>query len=100
MGLGLLNLIIRWDLVQEDKPDVQVESYVEKEKTTSVEQEIVLADDYPPESTLSFNDNETVEEGTESSAESPCFDEVDQSCWKKYALKGHIKYSGIKYNFI
>lgn len=79
MGLGLLNLIIRWDLVQEDKPDVQVESYVEKEKTTSVEQEIVLADDYPPESTLSFNDNETVEEGTESSAESPCFDEVDQS---------------------
>lgn len=38
----------------------------------------MLSDDSPPESTVSFNDNETGLEGLESSADSPCLEEVDQ----------------------
>ncbi|KAI9080227.1 hypothetical protein K1719_037621 [Acacia pycnantha] len=65
--------------ILEDKPDLKVETYVEEESTTSLHQEIVLSDDSPPESTVSLNDNETGLEGQESSADSPCLEEVDQS---------------------
>ncbi|KAK4273241.1 hypothetical protein QN277_021681 [Acacia crassicarpa] len=66
--------------ILEDKPDLKVETYVEEDSTTSLHQEIVLSDDSPPESTASFNDNETGLEGQEeSSADSPCLEELDQS---------------------
>ncbi|XP_028781901.1 kinesin-like protein KIN-14I [Neltuma alba] len=63
----------------EDKPDLQVKTYIEEESAPSLHQEIVLSDDYPPESTASFNDSGVGEEGLESSADSPSFEEVDQS---------------------
>lgn len=68
-------------MVQEKKLDLKVKTNNEEERATGLHQEIVLSDDYPPESAVSSNENGIGEECQESSFDIPCFkaEGVDKS---------------------